>query len=269
MEKGFTDFTEVQRAFSVQSSSFDSFEENNAILKWMRTQVHQHIMQFLRPGHHLLELNSGTGIDAVYFAQQGVKVWATDVADGMIEQITKKTKEENLSHFIKIKRCTFTDLSVIEQKDFDHIFSNFGGLNCTNQLEQVVNQFTLLLKPGGLATLVIMPAVCPWEMALALKGNFKTAFRRFKKKGTRSHLEGFYFNTFYYSANQVMGYFGNQFQRVSLKGLASISPPPYMENFPKRFPRFYKFLSKNDEKFCNYFPFNRWADHFILTMRKK
>jgi hypothetical protein len=52
-----------------------------------------------------------------------------------------------------------------------------------------------------------------------------------------------------------------------LEGLASIGPPPHADTFPKRFPRLYKTLTSIDEKICHLSPFNRWADHFILTVQ--
>lgn len=50
-------------------------------------------------------------------------------------------------------------------------------------------------------------------------------------------------------------------------GLAAVSPPPYMENFPKRHPILYKLLAGADARISNWPPFNSWADHFILTVQ--
>ena len=114
-----------------------------------------------------------------------------------------------------------------------------------------------------------MPPVCPCEILLALKGNFKTAFRRFKKNGAESHLEGIHFNSYYFSANKLISYFGKSYRKLELRGLASLVPPPYLEKFPVKHPTLFKTLSRLDEKCNRYFPFNRWADHFILTMQLK
>ena|ERR1051326_7699690 len=125
-----------------------------------------------------------------------------------------------------------------------------------------------LLLPGGMVTLVIMPRICLWEILLALKGNFRTAFRRFKKNGSISHLEGEFFRTYYYSPKYIQRAFGTGFKIIALQGLGTCCPPPYLENFPKRFPNFFRRLVALDERFSSSRFFRNCADHFIITLQK-
>jgi ubiquinone/menaquinone biosynthesis C-methylase UbiE len=254
-------------AFSAQAPLFDSIEEHNEILKWMRQQIHAHCMKYFRRGEQILELNCGTGIDAVFFAKQGTKVHATDLSAGMINELRKKVAQQNLGEMISVQQCSFTELEKIPTRGFDHIFSDFGGLNCVKEIDAVIAQFETLLKPGGTVTLVIMPPVCPWEMLLALKGNFKTAFRRLKKGGADSHLEGVHFMSHYFSPGKIISCFGKNYSTASQRGLGSVVPPPYLEKFPQKHPALFRRLTALEEKICHTFPFNAWADHFILTMR--
>jgi hypothetical protein len=160
------------------------------------------------------------------------------------------------------------ELDKLDNQQFDHVFSNFGGLNCTDKLGEVINSFDKILKPGGTATLVLMPKVCPWELALALKGNFKVAFRRLKKGGTPSHLEGKEFMTYYYSPQTVRRMFGRNYSLVKIEGLGITVPPPYLENFAIKHPRIYKMLSSIEGSISSIPPFRSWADHFVITVRK-
>lgn len=259
----------VSDAFSKQSKIFDEIEEKNPVILWMREQVRKHELSILKPGETILELNAGTGMDGLFFAQKGFSVHATDNAEGMLDELTKKISANNLSDKITVQRCSFNNLENLYGKKYDHVFSNFGGLNCSENLSDVIKKLGPLLNVNATVTLVIMPPVCPWEIALALKGNFKVAFRRLNKNGAVSHLEGNYFKTYYYSPKYLTKVFGAAYKRVSLKGLASISPPPYLENIPRKYPRLYKMLIKMDEKLCSYKPFNSWADHYIITFRKQ
>jgi ubiquinone/menaquinone biosynthesis C-methylase UbiE len=256
----------VKQAFSKQAPVFDLQEENNEILKWMRRQIHEHCLQFFKKGDHILEMNCGTGIDAVFFAKQGINVHATDISKNMLNELEKKIYSENLSSLISFSECSFTGLYKLPEKKYDHIFSDFGGLNCADDLKEIFKQFDNLLHPRGTVTLVMMPPVCPWEILSALKGNFKIAFRRFFKKGAKSNIEGVQFTTYYYSPQQVKKSFSKKYKILSLKGIGSLSPPPYKETFPKKFPKLYKTLTIADEKLSDFFPFNRWADHFIITL---
>ena len=261
-------FQSVSTAFTRQSTSFDQIEEQNEILQWMRKQIHEHCLRHFKPGDHILELNCGTGIDAVFFAAHGMKVHATDISEGMLAQLQKKISEKNLHEKITTQQCSFTELSKIEKTNFDGIFSDFGGLNTASDISSVINSFTQLLNPGGTVTLVIMPPVCPWEILLALKGNFKTAFRRFKPNGAESHLEGETFMSYYFRPSKIISAFGKDYEVKELQGLGSLVPPPYLDNFPRKHPLLFANLKRKEEKYCQSFPFNRWADHFILTMRK-
>jgi ubiquinone/menaquinone biosynthesis C-methylase UbiE len=267
-------------AFSKQSSVFDQLEKDNGILQWMRKQVHDHCLQFFKTGDSILELNCGTGIDAIFFAEQGMHVHATDMSEGMLNELKKKIEMKNLQEKISVQQCSFTELTsillsptsfasaMLSVKKFDHIFSDFGGLNCEKNIEGVISQFKDLLKQGGTVTLVIMPPFCPWEISLLLKGNFKTAFRRFKRNGTASNVEGIHFNTFYFTPSRLIKAFGRDYQLLGLRGLACLIPPPYLENFPKRYPKIFGTLKRMDQKLNHTFPFNHWADHFIITVKR-
>ncbi|MBP6532111.1 MAG: class I SAM-dependent methyltransferase [Bacteroidia bacterium] len=256
-------------AFSKQSSTFDKIEEENLILQYMRKRIHQHCIRFFPANASILELNCGTGIDAVFFARQGMKVLATDVASGMIKTLNSKIELFDLKRSISTQQCSYTELPKFAEGPFDVVFSDFGGLNCISDLTPVVEGVKKNLKSGGIVTLVVMPKICPWEILLALKGNFKVAFRRFKKDGAESHLEGQYFKTFYFSQAYIRKVFGEEFSLVKLEGLCSFVPPPYFEFFPKKLKKTFKILTRVENAVRFMYPFNRAADHFIITLRRK
>lgn len=258
---------QARRAFSAQAPLFDSYERTNIILQWMRRQVYKHEEEFLSPGDSIFELNAGTGIDAVHFAQKGHSVFAIDIAEGMIAELEKKVNFLQMADRISYARCSFTDLHSLPARRFDHVFSNFGGLNCIPDLAVVADQLHAFLKPGATVTLVIMPRVCPWELLNILGGNSKLAFRRLSKHGATAHIEGYHFLSHYFSPEDVIRKFGNKFILVKLRGLASLSLPPYMAPFAVKHPRLYKVLTDLDERLSTLPPFNKWADHFIVTLK--
>jgi ubiquinone/menaquinone biosynthesis C-methylase UbiE len=188
--------TDVSQAFSKQSVIFDALYKENKLSEYLRSIVRNELLAQLKPNSSILELNCGTGMDAVYFAEKGHTVLATDNALGMLEQLDKKINEKGIKGDIKTLHCSFHNLHKIKNKNFDHIVSNFGGLNCTDNLEDVLQQLSPLLNENGKVTLVIMPKICPWELIMSLKGKFKTAFRRFKKH-TPAHIEGVSFLCYY------------------------------------------------------------------------
>jgi ubiquinone/menaquinone biosynthesis C-methylase UbiE len=260
-------FENIKEAFSRQSVYFDKYEKENILLINMRKKIREHVLKYLKEEDKILELNAGTGLDAVFFAQKGVYVHATDISDGMLNQLKKKILLNNLRDKISSQKLSFANLDEIKNKKFDYIFSNFGGLNCLHDLKMVTKNLSSLLKPGGKVTFVVMPPVCPWEILLIFRGHFKTAFRRFNKSGTPANIEDKQFISFYHSPKKVIEAFDKNFKKIQLIGLNSLIPPPYMKKFPAKFPKIFNGLVYLDNKISNIFPFNSWADHFILTMQ--
>jgi ubiquinone/menaquinone biosynthesis C-methylase UbiE len=258
-------FDSVNKAFSRQSINYDDYDKSNPTLTWMRKQVRNHVLKFLRKEDKILELNSGTGIDAEFFAARGHSIHCTDLSDGMIEQMEKKFSSGNLKNRVTIQQCSFTELNKISGK-FDFIFSNFGGLNCVPDLKAVSKFFPKLLNENGRVCLVILPPVCPWEIIQLFRGKFKLAFRRFHKDGVIANVEGIKFKTFYFSVKDIMLALGSNFKLLKVKSLALFTPIPQMEKIPAKFPRLAKILNRIDEKIATVPPFNKIGDHIIITV---
>jgi ubiquinone/menaquinone biosynthesis C-methylase UbiE len=263
-----SDLAAIDRAFSKQSGNYDHDDILNPVLSDMRQQVYGHVEQFLSPKSNILELNAGTGIDAMHFARLGHIVHATDLSGGMIKQISEKTLATEARGRLTFEQLSFLELDKLQnKKKFDFIFSNFGGLNCTRDLAAVTKKIPMVLKRGGYVTWVIMPPVCLWELAGFFKGNFRNALRRFSKTGAKAHLEGEYFRTFYHSLNDIKSAFGPSFSFIKSEGLGALIPQPHRSDFPLNNPLTYRFLKNLDSFVRPHFPFNRWADHIIVTFR--
>ena len=255
-------------AFSRQSTSFDEIDADNPIIARMRAISRKAALKHMRAGDRLLELNAGTGLDSLYFAAQGIRVLSTDAAHGMIERIRAK-RAENPDLPIEVMDCSFLDLHRLEDRQFHHVFSNFGGLNCTPNLDLVLKGIDRVLLPGGTCTLVIMPHFSPWEVLGIAKGHFRLAFRRFKRGGAQAHLEGIHFDCHYYSSAYVQRHLGRGYRTIQLRALSLLTPPPHHETIVNRFPRLYRWLDRWEERLAHRRPFRAWGDHFLITLRKQ
>jgi ubiquinone/menaquinone biosynthesis C-methylase UbiE len=257
-------------AFSKQSEVFDQLYESNTIIRYKRKRVREHFLAHAPAGGHVLELNCGTGEDALFLNKQGFGVHATDIAEGMLAEAREKAIKQYASN-ISFEQCSFTKLEELQQGGpYDTIFSNFGGLNCTDELEKVVHSFPALLRSQGIVTLVIVSRFCLWEFLLLFTGRFATAFRRlFSKKGRSASLEGKKFRCWYYSPRQVMQYAQSDFRVLDIEGLCTFVPPSYIEHFPERYPKLFSFLVKLEARFSRTWPFRNIGDYFIITLQKK
>jgi ubiquinone/menaquinone biosynthesis C-methylase UbiE len=266
-----TNEQQAAAAFSKQSVIFDALYSGNTIIQYKRKRVRDHVSQFLAPNSTILELNSGTGEDAIWFAQQGHRVHATDISTGMQNVMVEKIQKAGLANNISYELCSFTELDQLKHKGpYDLVFSNFAGLNCTGELDKVLHSLTALLKPGGMATLVVLPPFCLWEALLALKGQFKTAFRRsFSSKGVTAHLEGKHFTCWYYRPSYITSQAKSQFDVYGFEGLCTIVPPSYLEHFPQKRPSLYRFLMTQENRLKSTWPWKYMGDYYIISLRKK
>src|SRR5258705_2344349 len=215
------------RAFSKQAPIFDELYAGDIIVQYKRKRVRDHVLHYLQPSSSILELNAGTGDDAVFFAKKGHTVHATDISDVMQNMLKEKVRLNDLRGYISQELRSFTDLkNLFNRGPYDVIFSNFAGLNCTGELPEVLQSFDNLLRPGGFVTLVILPKFCLWESLLLFRGKFKTAFRRFfGNKGSKAHIEGEFFRCWYYNPSFVKRNMPGSFRPVSIEGLGTLVPP--------------------------------------------
>ncbi|NVJ45941.1 MAG: class I SAM-dependent methyltransferase [Cytophagia bacterium] len=271
IEKRLTSESNAAKAFDAQSSVFDSIYSSNSTIQYKRDRVREHIESIIPSQSNILELNAGTGEDAIYFAKKGHHVHATDISEGMQFELKKKAGSAGLQDYISTEICSFTQLEQLQKKDpYDLIFSNFAGLNCTGELTEVLKSLSSLTKPGGTVTLVVMPGFCLWETMFALKGRFKTAFRRLRSKnGVQAHIEGEYFTCWYYSPSFIYESLKGDFELVGIEGLCTIVPPSYLEQFPERFPRLFKWLCKMEDIYKSHRIFRNIGDYFIISLQKK
>lgn len=258
----------VSQAFSNQSAVFDKLDRENKLTEHLRGVYREEVMRQTAAGSALLELNCGTGVDTVYFAGKGYRLLSTDNAPGMLEQLQVKIREQHLENKVTTFHCSFLELQRLGEQRFDHIISNFGGLNCTDRLDLVLEQLKEHLNPGGKVTLVIMPRVSPWELIMILKGKFRTAFRRFRKS-TPAHVEGVHFSVYYYSPSYVIRHLKHDFNLLTLKGIYFAVPPEFYQRFVERYPRLYRFLQRVEAKAGTWFPFTDCCDHYLITLQKK
>lgn len=258
----------IAEAFSRTAGKYDSFAEDHPHLTRMRNKVYAHVMRHVPRGTRILELNAGTGTDAIQLAQRGYFVHATDIAPGMLNRLRDKVDTLGLHDRVTMEQRSFLSLGNVRGAPFEAVFSDLGGLNCVPDLTPVIGQLPKILKPGGIVTWVLMPHVCLWELAEVLRGNFSLAFRRFARGNVRANLEGLHFDVYYFSPRQVLQWFGNDFELLALEGLSVLTPTAESKNFAKWHPRLYRTLSWLDDKLSPHWPWSGWGDFYILTMRK-
>ena len=263
----------MQQAFDTIAKGYDASFTHSIIGKAQRQIVWGYLEKTFLDNKKLnvLELNCGTGEDALRFAERGHTVLATDISEKMLTITEQKVKANNLSDLIQTKKI---DLSKPEQlnldDNFDLIFSNFGGFNCLpfNDLFKLPESLFRLLKPGGRILLVIMPTFCVWEMFyFTIKLSLKKAFRRSSTEGAKVYLNGEELITYYYTPIIINKIFQKGFEQVFLKPVGFFIPPSYLEKFFSSKQRTFKLLKKMESTVTNCSVLANYSDHFLIDLK--
>jgi ubiquinone/menaquinone biosynthesis C-methylase UbiE len=260
----------VAEAFNAQSAIFDEIYCQDTIVTYKRNRVRSQLMHWVKPGSHILELNAGTGEDAVFFGSRGYTVHATDLSLGMQAKLEEKVIQRGLGEMVSNERCSFTALDKLVNKGpYDCIFSNFAGLNCTGDLSRVLLSFDRLLKPRGIVLLVVLPKFCLWETLLIFRGKVKTATRRFfSSRGRKAKIDGTEFRCWYYSPVYIKKKLKGKFQTLGVEGLCTIVPPSYIQGFAENHPGVYIYLKETEERLKGRWPWKYIGDYYIITLQK-
>lgn len=257
-------------AFDSAAPVYDELYEGLPGIRHMRAITSRLFLEFFPPGNTLLEINCGTGNDALFLARHGRHVLATDLSPRMIEEVEKKASRTGMTGSVTALRRSFAELHTLQKSGFDGAFSNLGGLNCTDNLPAVAAHLGLLLKPGSYFIATVMPSLCAWEtLAYLSRLRWGKAFRRMRKGGTLANLHGGKVWTFYYSPRAFVRMFSPWFEHVKTVGLAVFTPPPNFTRTYARIGKGVRLLERVDETFAGMPPFRSLGDHYVTILRKR
>lgn len=257
------------------ASTYDSVFTNSVIGQLQRKSVWTYIESIMPElnGFEMLELNCGTGEDAVLFGERGFNIVATDISEEMLKVTQKKAEQYSMQHRIS---SHYLDLDSFDEtvfdKKFDLVFSNFGGLNCINpdSLKKLLNNIPQILNPGGRFIGVIMPKFCAWETVFfLLRLQFKKAFRRFTSKEVITDLQGVTMKTWYYHPSEIKKWSKNKFRLVNIKPVGITIPPSYLEKFFSLKKRWLMQLDNIERKLCKSSLLSGMSDHFVIDLQLK
>ena len=239
----------LRSAQAYWDASAETYEQDFAgtlIGQLRRQAVWSELDRVFRFDQRVLELNCGTGIDALHLAERGVRVLACDISPRMIELSRERVAVARVGDRIEFRVLATENIaSLSDEYAFDGVFSNFSGLNCVEDLSLVARNLARLLKPGAPAIFCMMGRFVPWEMAWFLAhGDVRRAFLRWRVSG--SSLESQRVSVRCPSLSEVTRLLAPEFRRKRWKSVGLTVPPSYMERWACRFGRTTKALARND-----------------------
>jgi ubiquinone/menaquinone biosynthesis C-methylase UbiE len=233
------------------AEKYDEAFTGTFVGKMWRDAVLQELDARFQPGSRVLELNCGTGVDAIHLAQRGVSVLACDISSRMICLARKHTMARGLHERLDFRVLATEQLAALEAGVmFDGAFSNFSGLNCVRDLAQVARNLASVLTQGSPLFLCMLGRFAPWEKLWYLAhADWKTAFRTLRSKGGASTANTV--EVHYYSRRKIVESFSPGFKLRKWKGIGIAVPPSYMEHWALRFPAITTSLNRVDRLIGN------------------
>ena len=261
--------TAVAQAFDQLAPEYDTTFTNSSIGRAQRMAVWECAQEVFIPHTRLLELNCGTGEDALHFASQGFDVTACDVSPSMVMQARKKAASmvtaDRLRFYVQATE-QISDLPM--QKPFAGVFSNFSGLNCVKDLGSLAEMLIPMLLPDASLLLCFSTRYCLWETAWHLfHSDTKKSFRRWNGYH-ETRLGDVTVPIYYPTCRQIADSFACGFRLVGIYGIGITVPPSYVESWVTLHPQLLKVFQKVDSSIRKVPGFRLIGDHVLLHFER-
>lgn len=256
--------------FDAIAESYDEVFSDSPIGRSQRAAAWSEIDRVFHPGQRVLEINCGTGIDAIHMASRGIRVVGCDSAPAMVA-IAQKRAAGLRDLDLRFQSLRTEDIDRIEPVGpYDGVLSNFSGLNCVSDLQPIARSLFKLIRPGGRLVLCVFGRFCLWEVLwYTFSDKPEKALRRFRRNGVTSNLApGVSVTVHYWSVKSLKEVFAPHFRLERRRGIGVVSPPSYAGSVAVRFPRFFNAATKVDRIAGNCPGIRAIADHVVLTFER-
>lgn len=252
--------------FDSMAADYDRWFTASAIGMRMRAAVWRRLDAAFRPGDRVLELNCGTGEDAIYLGSRGVRVLATDASHEMLGVSRAKVERAGLRGLVEVAHMPIEDLAQHPPPaPFDGVLSNFGGLNCVEDLAGVAGDLAAMMRPGARALLCVMGSAVPWEWGWYLaRGQPGKALRRLRREGTA--WRGLTIR--YPSIGEVRRAFAPRFTQRRVAAVGALVPPTFVGPWAARHPRLLGALDRLERRAETMWPLPWLADHYLIEFER-
>jgi len=258
--------------FDAIAEQYDEDFTWSSIGQAQRRAVWKELARTFLGGERILEIGCGTGIDACFLAGRGVRVVACDSSSQMVAVAARRVQEGGFQKFVHPILLRAERVSEVAANPlFDGAFSNFGALNCIENLREFAGRLARLLKPGATVVLCWMGPYCLWEMIWYFaEGKRNKAFRRLKRDGVIAKIaDGAFIRVQYPSVHELSRAFTPDFRLQSVKGIGVAVPPSYVEPWARSHPHLLRLCERADTVLGRVPVVRTFADHVLACLQRR
>lgn len=262
----------VPAPFDAVAARYDESFTFSNIGQAQRAAVWRELAKTFHSGERVLEIGCGTGIDACFLAERGVRVIACDPSSAMIQGLEQRLEQTGLRNFVEPHVLRAEDVACLQRAEpFDGVFSNFGAINCVANLRNLALDLARLLKPDASSLLCWMGPYCLWEQLWHLAhGRTDKAFRRLKADGVSARIaDGVSIHVHYPSVELLMRAFTPEFRLRAIQGIGVAVPPSYLENWAQHHPRWLQVCEHADSWLARCPGIRSLGDHVLVRLQSE
>jgi SAM-dependent methyltransferase len=246
----------------------------NPLVPMIRQRFYTAVARHFPPGATLLELGCGTGTDALALAARGHRVVASDLAPAMIERARAKAAAAPAAVASALDFHALGVAALAERWPglglrVDGVYSNLAPLNCELSLGPLRALLEQALPAGGRFLAVVLPRVCPLEIALFLAtGKPRAALRRFAR-APEADVGGQRFPMRYLGPDDFDRALGPGFRRLETRALGLLLPPLRFGPAFARVPHLLGGLAHLEDRVADWPGLARMGDHILLAYERR
>jgi SAM-dependent methyltransferase len=257
--------------FDAAAETYDESFTYSLIGRAQRNAVWRELDRTFHAGQRVLELNCGTGADAVHLARRGIEVLACDVSPQMIEVARSHVRRQSLPARVEFRVLATEQISTLhDEGPFDGAYSNFAGLNCLRDLRQTAKDLAGVLPVSAPVLLCVFGRFVPWEIGwYVARGDPSKALRRLQRSPVDGNLgTGSQVQVYYHSLRDLKQAFTPEFRLKTWRGVGVSVPPSYLEPLAQRFPGVLGACERIDGALGGWRVFRGLADHILLGFER-
>ena len=255
-------------AFDRLAGSYDEVFTRSVIGRAQRGIVWKVLAETFRAGDRILELNCGTGEDALFLGRRGVAVEGCDASAEMIGVARRRKILEGTELPIQFRQLPTEEIRRLRGQSFDGALSNFSGLNCVGELDRVGSDLSALVRKGGNLVFCLSNRVCLWEFVwFGARGNFEKGRRRLGGS-TTAQLGERSVHVWYPTLREIARAFSPWFRLRSARAVGLLVPPSYLEFWASRHRKVISVLAGIDWALGHVPIVRELGDHVLLRFER-
>lgn len=257
------------QAFDALAQAYDHDFSETTLGRLLRRRVWRVLRGQFPPESRVLELACGTGLDALWLAQNGVYVTATDGAKAMVQVARSRIAAGGMEHQVTVSQRSLQDVAGAQwpvPAPYDGAFSNFGGLNTLPAWSPLARSLAGAIREGGRLVLVPMGPFCPWEIAWYLAhGQAALALRRFNQPA-KARIAQATIPVWYPSLRRLKRALWPWFRHRATRSLGLLLPPSYLGHLVERRTTLFRLLDRLEALTARFT--GSWGDHYIACFER-